>query len=449
MLVLVFVLIRISVALVVASALVGCAEAQPTQRVSAADTPSVVWSPSVRLSTGVELARPAIGVASSGAALAAFSESDSYSATTRTVKIAAAAADQPFSTATTFADSASSPALAVAADGQAIITYVRELSPTEREAVVARGNVDGTFSPVVRLGQAEPPRALALAPDGTAVLVTDGFRERKFFVDVRRISAAGRIGAPLILGDVGLSAAGALAVGPDGTIALVFTDSRRSSRPKIRVAVLAPGARELRITTALQGRYATPQIAVGPAGRIAVAATRVEADGEGTSYGGVTIVERKPGARSFGSPVKAPVTPQHRPYAFGPAVAYDTVGHRVVAWIQDADPSDTDGEAEDSRGVAWSWTGTRRSRLDTRTREVTLTGTAAGVLAITGTGPWQAFLITPRSTRRVNGPQGRASDYATSPISDRSVVNSPARVVFGFTGTSPQQTNLAAAAIQP
>lgn len=409
--------------------------------------PAVAWSSSVGLSTGVELSAPAIGAASSGAALALFAQSDSYSAQTRNVFLATASAGQPFGKATLLAAGASSPRVAVLPAGRAVLTYSRELTASRREAMIARGNVDGTFGPATSLGQSDAPTALAAAPDGRTLAVTSGYRAKHFYVDVRLIAPDGRLGTPRRLGDVGLSAAGSLAVGPDGTVALVYTDPR-SAHGQVRAAVLAPG-QKLRVGTVMSGGFAAPQIAVGPAGRLAVVATKVRATGEDASYGGVVVAERKPGAARFDGPKHVPVTPRSRPYAFGPTVAFDAAGHRVVAWVQDAKPSDTDGEAEDARGASWSWTGGRPARLDPSTREITLTGTNQGVLAITDTGPWQAFWVRPDGAHRTSAPQGRASDYATSADTDRSLLATPARIVFGFVGLRPQQINLATATTHP
>ncbi len=426
----------------------GCGEEQRVRPSRVAAGSALAWSPTARLSTGVELAAPAVGIAASGAALALFTESDSYTDTTRALKLAAAPTGQPFGTTRVLLDDAAAPALGVSPDGKAVLSYLRNPNGPGRQAVLLRGKVDGTFGEPVALGRADAPDRLALAPDGTVVAMTESFRGRHLRVDVRLIAPNGQRGVARELGSVDLSSAGTLAVGTDGTIALVFLDDRSRGPARVRVVSRAPGG-QLHVRTAMEGRLAAPQVAVGPDGRIAVVATHVEDQGEAAAYGGVVIAERRPGARHFGAKIAAPVTPRRRPYAFNPTVAYDTRGHRIVAWVQDADPGDTDGEAEDSRGASFSWTGGRPRRLDGTTRVVTLVGTEKGVLALTDSGPWQAFVVDHTSARRVAAPAGEASAYATSAVSDRALLASPARLLLAFVGTKPEQVAVATATLAP
>ena len=426
----------------------GCGEEQRVRPITAAAEGAVAWSPTARLSTGVELEAPAVGIAASGAALAVFAESDSYTDTTRALSLAAAPAGQPFGTTRVLSDDATAPALAVSADGQAVLSYLRNPNGPDRQAVLVRGNVDGSFGEPVAFGRADAPDMLALAADGTVVAVTESFRGRHLRVDVRSIPANGRPGASRELGPVDLSSAGALAVGTDGTVAVVFLEDRSRGPDRVRVAVRVPGG-PLHVSTAMEGRLAAPQVAVGPGGRIAVVATHVEDRGEAAAYGGVVVAERRPGARHFGATITAPVTPRRHPYAFNPTVAYGAHGRRVVAWVADADPGDTEGEAEDSRGASFIWTRGRPQRLDRTTRVVTLVGTEKGVLALTDSGPWQAFAVEQTTARHVAAPAGEASAYATSAVSDRVLLASPARLIFAFVGTRPERVAAATAILAP
>lgn len=419
--------------------------------VSAQAAPSgpVTWSATTRLSTGVEVSAPELGIADSGAALAAFSQSPSFEAQTSDLLLAAAPPGKPFDAASLYAKNALSPAVAVRPDGRAAIAYLpafEDENRESREVMLARGSVDGQFGAPVALGRrASYLAGIALAPDGTVVLVSGTYRRGKAgnTVEMQAIPPTGRPGRVRSLGDLGPPRAGSLALDPDGTVALFFVH-----RPRVRLAVLSPAGR-FRVSTALRGgNLADPQVALGPRERIAVVATAVRDEGEGAFAGGVVVAERRPGARHFDRSVRAPVTPRKEPYAFYPTVAFDADGGRTVAWIQDAKRSDPDGDAVgESTGASFAWTGGRPFLVDRTSREITLTGTARGVLALTDQGSWVAHLVGRGAVTRVRAPSGDGSGVGYS--SNRRLATGGGRVAFTWLSGSDTGAQAAIGSLKP
>ena len=124
-------------------------------------------------------------------------------------------------------------------------------------------------------------------------------------------------------------------------------------------------------------------------------AVDVREAGEGTYYGGIVAAELAAGARRFGPLRRAPVLPLDRPHAFGPVVAYDSAGDRVVGWVEDTHP-DAGEEAETTFGRAIASTGTTPRGGGARSWPGEASRTAAYGWRCSGAEP----STTPRVARR-------------------------------------------------
>ncbi len=398
-----------------------------SQPAAAIDAP--IWAPTQQLNRGFivdgselapESSDPRAGIDAQGAALVVWAVPRKPGQFGTDVYGATAPAGQPFRAARLVLANADAPELAVLPDGRALLTATRNDNGPE---VLVVGRVDGEFGAVREIGgPRQRVSALAATPQGAVALVVDPTapvpRTR-----VLEIGAQGVVGARRDVGLGEFAQRNQVARGADGTLAIAG-DSQ--------VVIRSPAGRWRRVKTRLGTSADDPQAGVSPDGRVSVAAIRSREFGEAAVYGGIVVAELQAGANRFGPLRRAPVRPARRPSAFGPVVAYDASGHRVVAWIEDTHP-DAGEEQESAFGRAIAWTAAgHRVTLDTKAADVRLLGAANGVLSASDGGPWRTHLLTARHATRLDGPRGSAEPATFG--TERGLATSRARTILAWRG---------------
>lgn len=287
--------------------------------------------------------------------------------------------------------------------------------------MLAVGAVDGRFgAPRSVNGDRGSISSLTPTPQGAVALIASQ-GQPELSASTSGINAAGAVGATR---DVGLREPDfrdRVVRGADGTLAIAQGS---------QVVIRTPSGRWRRVRSPFGRGAADAQAAIAPDGRISVVAVKVSVGGEVANYGRIVIAELPKGARRFGPLRRASVRPARRPYAFGPAVAYDGRGRRVVTWIEDTKP-DAGLEQEEAFGDAISWTrASRRTRLRSQTGDVQLLTVPGGVLATQQGRSWRTSLFGARGQMLLSGPSGGV--YTSE--GPRAIASSGARTVFAWRG---------------
>jgi hypothetical protein len=313
----------------------------------------------------------------------------------------------------------------VGARGQAIID---SYGPDGSELYV--GDTSGRFAPPRRLSSSRPPSVVVVAGDGAIGLIT---ANRKGST-VQVMTAGGALGPArryrpylgegtyLVAQNGGLGVnAGEVAAGDDGTIALVTHDGILERRPGERTFAHA--------STPLKGKIADPQVAVSPAGGVAVTAvSHAMCIAEYGCVGGVTVAWRPPGAARFLPGVEGPVaryfvdeSNDRRPGAFAPQVAYGRSGSPVVTWNEDeVICTECDTEIPEGPRILWR-PGGRRTVLSRKPAAAELVAAGDGTAVVLGRGrtPWRLLVVRRDATN--------AAGSAPPTLGDRLVVSAGSR----------------------
>jgi hypothetical protein len=290
----------------------------------------------------------------------------------------------------------------------------------------AVGGVDGRFEPARKFPGRGLVEALLAVRGDRFVSVQTATTGAAIRTRVRELDARGRVGRARDVGTDDLSLSDQISLGRDGTLALAQIDTKGA-----RVVIRTPAGRWRSRFTPLGGEVNEPQAAVAPDGSIGVVAIRPRLYGEAGAYGRVAWAELAPGAKHFGTVHLAPVRPLRRPSAFGPDIAYDGRGRRVVTWIEDPRP-DPGGESETAYGRVIASTGQRRSSLHDSAHQVSLLALPQGVLVASDAGPWRTDIVTPVRVAPLSGPTG--NPLGANSGSERSFATSPSRTAFAWRG---------------
>jgi hypothetical protein len=383
------------------------------------------WAPTQQLNQGFVVdgserapfaSDPRGGVDARGAALVAWSVPRTPGRSGTDLYAAAAPAGQRFGPARLVLRGGDAPEVAVLPDGRVLLSAIHGVNGP---SVLLTGKVDGRFGAPRVLGPRTWVSGLIPTPQGAlAVLET---RSRTQPAKVREIGPKGAVGRARDVG-VSLHQREQAARGADGTLAFAVGS---------RLVIRSPAGRWRRVRIPLGARAVDSQAGVAPDGRISVAAISDPEYGEASAYGRIVVTELQPGARRFGPLRRAPVHPAGRPNAFGPVVAYDGRGRRVVAWIEDTHP-DAGEETESAFGRVVAWSGGRRLVLDDKAGDARLLGTAGGVLAASDGGPWRTSLLAGGTRTSLLGPTGRA--FPATFGTERALASSRRRTLLAWRG---------------
>jgi len=387
------------------------------------------WEPTQRLNRGFVVnggevapfaSDPRAGIDARGAALVVWSAPPRRGADRTDIYAASAPAGKAFAPARVVLVDADEPELAVLPDGRAMLTASRG---TRDPDVLLIGTVDGRFDGARALGgRSDRVRALTATPQGAVALIGDRAAQRPD-TRVREIDHDGAIAAARDVGLDDFDQRDQVTRGSDGTLAMA---------QGAQVVIRSPAGDWRRVRTPFGNDTADSQAGVAPDGRVSVAGIDVRDSGEASSYGGIVVAELPADARRFSPLRHLPVLPLDHPYAFGPVVAYDGEGHRVVGWVEDTHP-DAGEEAETAFGRALASTSTTpRLALDPKAGDLRLLPTTLGVLSASDGGPWRSALLRGGTAQGLSGPAGRASPATFG--TERGFATSAARTVLVWRG---------------